>query len=93
MSECRDELTKSHSQLKRCRTKLTECEVSLRRCRDELGNNHSQIKQCIEGLKKRSDDLSGQIKALTVAAGVAAGAVGVLVLEFFLGHQVWQLGH
>ena len=74
--ECRDELSMSRKQLRKCKEKLIECEVSLKRCRDELGSSHSQITKCIEELKKQSEDLSAQIKALTAAAGGGVGAAG-----------------
>ena len=76
MHECRYELTKSHRQLRKCKEKLTECEVTLKRCRGELGNSHSQITQCIEGIKNQSQKLSEEIKTLTVTAGGALGGAG-----------------
>ena len=91
MSECRGELTKSQRQLQKCREKLTECEVSLKRCSDELNENHSQITKCIEDMKQESKNLSGQIAALTVAAGGmlgGAGGVGAAAVVGALGGPV-----
>ena len=72
MRECTNDLTKSQRQVLKCRKRLVECEVKFKRYRDELGNSHSE---CIEELKKKSEDLSAQIKTLTIAAG---GILGTL---------------
>ena len=44
--------------------------------RQLLDNDHKQITICIDGLKKKSEDLSAQIKNLTVGAGGVVGCLG-----------------
>ena len=79
MHECRNELTKPKRQLQKCQDKLTECEANLKRCRDELDNSHSQIKQVIQGLRKKSNDLSGEITKYTAAGGGTGAGTGVVI--------------